>query len=273
MDESLTQLLAVMASQGLITLGGRVAQDGTRVRSSAGASSFRRRERLEELLKAAAQRVQALKEQTQQEVDTQRGARKKAAQQRAAKERQERVKKALEELSRIEEQRENWNGGHKPKGEPRASTTDPEARKMKMGDGGFRPAFNVQLCTETESRVIVGASITEDGTDYAQGAAMLKQVKERTGQRPAEALVDGGYVSKESVDEISDTSVTLYGPLPGRKTTPDPLVIKPNDSPAMRALKERMSHVVGDHRAANFERLRGEDHVAIQGMAVCGGQS
>jgi len=27
------------------------------------------------------------------------------------------------------------------------STTDPDARVMKMGDGGFRPAFNVQFAT------------------------------------------------------------------------------------------------------------------------------
>jgi hypothetical protein len=34
------------------------------------------------------------------------------------------------------------------KDKPRASTTDAEARVMKMPDGGFRPGFNVQLATE-----------------------------------------------------------------------------------------------------------------------------
>lgn len=262
LDDLFTQLLAVMADQGLITLGRRVAQDGTRVRASAGAGSFRRRERLEGFLKVARERVDTLKKQTLEEVDTQRSARRKAAQERAARERLERVEKALEQLSQIEEQRKEWNGGHKPKGEPRASTTDPEARKMKMGDGGFRPAYNVQLSTDTESRVIVGVDLTENGTDYAQCAPMIEQIEERTGSKPAEVLTDGGYISKESVDEIAEASVTLYGPLPERKTSPDPLVVKPTDSPAMRALKERMASEQGKEtykeRAATAETVNAD---------------
>jgi len=94
--------------------------------------------------------------------------RQQQAQQRAAQQRAERIAQALAELATIEQQRAEERGGHKAKGEPRASTTDPEARKMKMGDGGFRPAYNAQLVTDTESRVIVGVSLTEAGTDYAQ---------------------------------------------------------------------------------------------------------
>lgn len=262
LDDLLTQLLAVMADQGLISLGGRVAQDGTRVRASAGAGSLRRRERLEEFVKVARERVQALKKQGSEEVDPQRSARKKAAQERAARERLARVEKALEELARIEQQRKEMTGGHKPKGEPRASTTDPEVRKMKMADGGFRPAFNVQLSTQTESGVIVGADITEDGTDYAHCAPMLDQILNRTGQRPEAVLVDGGYVSKGSVDEIADAHVTMYGPLPERSANPDPLAIKPTDSAAMRRLKERMASERGKEiykeRAATAELVNAD---------------
>ena len=125
--------------EGLVVLK-RVAQDGTRVRASAGAGSFRRRRRLEQFVTAAREQVEAVKAQANAPTDTQRTARRAAAQQRAARDRAERVQRALEELERIEQQREEMTGGHQPKGEPRASTTDPEARKMKMGDGGFRPA-------------------------------------------------------------------------------------------------------------------------------------
>ncbi|MCB9967876.1 MAG: hypothetical protein H6852_09615 [Geminicoccaceae bacterium] len=58
-------------------------------------------------------------------------------------------------------------GDCRPSGRPatkkdraRVSTTDPEARVMKMADGGFRPAFNVQLAAETEHRLIVGVAVT-----------------------------------------------------------------------------------------------------------------
>jgi transposase len=238
LDKLLTQVLAVMTQEGLVTLK-RVAQDGTRVRASAGAGSFRRRQRLEEFMAAAHEQVEAVKQQVG-EADQQQTARRRAAQQRVAHDRAERVSRALGELRRIEQQREAMKGGHKPKGEPRASTTDPEARKMKMGDGGFRPAYNAQLSTDTESRVIVGAAITEDGTDYAHCAPMIEQIAERTETTPEEVLVDGGYISKESVDKIDEKGVHLYGPLPERKGTIDPYEVKPEDSAAMRLLKQRM---------------------------------
>lgn len=119
------------------------------------------------------------------------------------------MQRALKELERIEQQRDAMTGGHQPKGAPRASTTDPEARKMKMGDGGFRPAYNAQLATDTESRVIVGVALTAEGTDYAQSAPMLEQVEKRTGKKLDEVLLDGGYVSKEAVDTIRATRGTM----------------------------------------------------------------
>src|SRR6202040_1658448 len=42
---------------------------------------------------------------------------------------------------------------------PRASTTDAEARVMKMADGGFRPAFNVQFATATDSQLLAAVAI------------------------------------------------------------------------------------------------------------------
>lgn len=261
LDAWLTQMIAVLMQEGLVVLK-RVAQDGTRVRASAGAGSFRRRPRLEDFVVAAREQVEAVKAQANAPTDTQRNARRAAAQQRAASDRAARVQRALEELERIEQQREEMTGGHQPKGEPRASTTDPEARKMKMGDGGFRPAYNAQLATDTESRVIVGAALTAEGTDYGQSAPMLEEIEKRTGKKPDEVLLDGGYVSKESVDAISEHSVTLYAPLPERKGTPDRLAIKPQDSAALRALKERMGSDAGKaiykERAATAETVNAD---------------
>ena len=70
---------------------------------------------------------------------------------------------------------------------------------MKMGDGGFRPAYNVQLATDTRTRVIVGIDVTNSGSDQGQLPPMLEEIRKRTGQLPAEYLVDGGYTKKESI--------------------------------------------------------------------------
>ena len=261
LDELFTQLLGVMTQQGLVSLK-RVAQDGMRVRASAGASSFRRRGRLADFLQAAREQVEAVKQQSEAGVDTQRSVRQQQAQQRAAQQRAKQIEKALAELAKIEQQREEERGGHKAKGEPRASTTDAEARKMKMGDGGFRPAYNAQLATDTESRVIVGVSLTEQGTDYAQAAPLVDQIEKRTGTKPEDLLVDGGFISKDSVDEIAEKEITLYGPVPERKHNPDPYAVKPNDSKAVRSWKERMAteeaHLIYRERAATAETVNGD---------------
>lgn len=57
---------------------------------------------------------------------------------------------------------------------------------MKMGDGGFRPAFNFQFAATTKEAVIVGVGVTNLGSDKSQLTPMLEQIEERTGQRPKE---------------------------------------------------------------------------------------
>ena len=85
----------------------------------------------------------------------------------------------------------------------RASTTDAEARVMKMGDGGFRPAYNVQYAVAGSEmggpRTIVGVTVTNVGSDMGSLAPMMEQVKERTGQRPMVLLADGGYAKSEDI--------------------------------------------------------------------------
>ncbi len=63
------------------------------------------------------------------------------------------------------------------KDKARASTTD--ARVMKMGDGGFRPAFNVLLVTDTQTQVIVGVDATNSGGDQGKLAPMVEQIAAR----------------------------------------------------------------------------------------------
>jgi len=262
LDELMSQALGAMMAQGLVTLR-RVAHDGMRVRASAGAASFRRRETLEECVKQARQQVERLK----QELADDPGAhtvRERAARQRAAEDREAAVKRALDEMALIEkrkeEQRRKSKKGEKP---ARASTTDPEARVMKMADGGFRPAYNVQLATDVESRVIVGVDVCNRGSDVGLAPTMLDEIERRTHKRPKAYLVDGGFVDLATIDRVTEMGITIYGP-PMKPARPRPPGSPPKhrDSDAVASWRLRMetedAKAVYKDRAATAETVNAD---------------
>jgi hypothetical protein len=55
---------------------------------------------------------------------------------------------------------------------------------MKMANGGFRPAFNVQFATGTASQLIAAVAIGNVGRDQGRLAPMVEQLAERYGRRP-----------------------------------------------------------------------------------------
>ena len=234
LDDLLTQSIATLRHRGVVTLA-RVAQDGTRVRASAGAGSFRREGTLRECLKEAEKLVERTKRQAEGGLT-----RAEAAQARAAADRLLRVEEALAELPAVAAAKARSAGkrkGREPK-EARASTTDPEARVMKMADGGFRPAYNVQFATDHDSDVIVGVAVT-NASDQHELVPMLTQVEARVG-RPDTLLVDGGYVGHTAIDEATARGVTFVAPVPRRRGTADPVPVQPTDSPAVAAWRARM---------------------------------
>ena len=188
LDELLTSNVAALAAIGVVSLV-RVAQDGVRVRANAGAASFKRRERLGKQLKLAREHVQKLKERAKNDPG-EASRREQAARERAAREREKRIELALAQLPEIEQARRR-NGGKAD--EARASTTDAQARVMKMADGGFRPAYNVQFATDCESQVVVGVEVTTQGSDMAQLAPMVEQVEQRLGRAPEQWLECGRF--------------------------------------------------------------------------------
>ena len=210
-DELLTDNVAALAEVGAISLE-RVAQDGMRVRASAGAASFRREGRLQEHLAQAQELVRTLK--TQAETDPGQASRRaQAAKLRAAREREERIEQALQQLPEVAAAKRR--NGDKAE-DARASTTDADARVMKMGDGGFRPAYNVQFATTSGSQVIVGMAVVNAGSDMAQLAPMVEQVEQRLGQAPGQWLVDGGFPAHAQIDAVAGKT-ELYAPVPKNK--------------------------------------------------------
>lgn len=233
LDDLLTQSIGALLNRGVVTLA-RVAQDGTRVRASAGVGSFRREGTLRECLTRAQKQV----ERTARQADT--GlSREAAAQERAARERLERVQEALQVLPEIQAIKEKQ--GKRAKSEPRASMTDPEARVMRMGDGGYRPAYNVQFATDADSRAIVGVAVTNEGNDGRELLPMVEQIEQRTGQRPAAYLADGGYPKNDTVTRATERGITVYSPPAKRPSGVDPATPCRGDSEADKAWRKRMS--------------------------------
>ena len=139
--------VASLSFAGLINLD-EIAQDGVRLRAHAGAASFRRRKTLDQELAKA----KALVERLSRDEDDDPGAsgkRQVASRERAAREREARVARALEALGEAEKLREKRMKSNKAETqaqkEPRASTTDPEARVMKMADGGLARAIRGEM--------------------------------------------------------------------------------------------------------------------------------
>jgi transposase len=271
LDRLLTNSVAVLLEQDLVSME-RVAQDGMKVRASAGASSFRRGQRLEEFRDEAAAQVAALKK----ELDTDPAAgtrRQQAARQRATADRATRLQRAVEQLPLVE--------AGKPaakKAEARVSTTDPDARVMKMGDGGFRPAFNVQLATDTDTQIITGVDVTNSGGDQGKLAPMVEQLQERYEERPKEMLVDGGFTKKEDITKLEQAGTTVYAPVQASKDPErDPHTPRPDDTPEVARWRERMAtpeaKEIYKERASTAEcvnahaRNRGLQQFRVRGLA------
>src|SRR5437867_3921563 len=132
--------------------------------------------------------------------DPQVNKRQRAARERAARERMVRVEQAIESLPAVQEAKDRQRKAlatvrREHVTEPRASTTDPEARIMKMPDGGFRPAYNVELATDAASGAIVGVTVVSEGSDARQAPPVEEQVAKRTGKHPGNYLIDGGFAT------------------------------------------------------------------------------
>jgi len=242
LDRLLTENVAALSAAGVIDLD-EVVQDGMRVRASAGASSFRRRKKLKKEMKKAKRLVERLKEEVEDDPEAS-NRRIRAARERAARELQGRASAALEKMAELEAERARRDKTNKnqtkKQGEPRASTTDTEARVMKMPDGGFRPAYNCQLGTVAGGQIVVDADVVTVGSDRGLARPMLDRLQQRYDRRPKRHLVDGGFNKNDDTEWAAEVGVKIYGPAPGNKHKTDPYAPRPKDGPGVAAWRRRM---------------------------------
>lgn len=294
LNELMIETIATLCDQNLISLE-RVAQDGMRVRASAGKSSFRRKPTLEGYLEEARNLVESLQDESGTEdeseiedeleedglagdEETAEGSRSEAARERAANERLERVKMALEEREKLHAQKESRKKGSGM--ESRVSTTDPEARNMKMANGGYSPAYNVQFATTTKTLMIVGVDVTNQGTDAGLVEPMLSQIEENYGERPKEVLVDGGFNSREDFTRVEKNGTRVFSPLKQEDELlakgKDPYARQRDDTDEYYAFRQRMgteeAKAIYQERSATAEfpnagcRNRGLQQFPVRGL-------
>ena len=274
LDGLFTQVLAALAHKGLVRVE-RISQDGMKVRASAGAASFRREPTLLERQAEAHEHVAALRAlYGDAERSAGESSRRRAMRERAAGERAGRVDEAVALVRELQKRQEasgaKMGGGtRRAKQKPvRASTTDPDATRMKMSDGGFRPAYNVQVASDPASRAVVGVSVSTSGNDYGLDGPMRRQVEHRTGGTVAEHLVDGGYLKKESVEAAAAEGVALYVPPKPPKDPAkngDEFTPRPGDSGAMKALRLRM----GGEEGKGVYKLRASTSETVNADLRC----
>ncbi len=204
LNDLFVQVLGMLSAEGLITLE-RVTLDGTKIKANAGGNTFRRKERLEAHLQLAREQVRRMEEQAAQEERM--AKRQEAARRRAARQRQSRLEAAVREVERMQ---------HEKKDDPdsfvaRASSTDPEARVMRNGEGGTAPSYNVQLLTDTTHGLIVNVEATTDAVDHHQLAPALERCEQTLGRRPQQVVADGDYTNHASVEAAANCGVDFYG--------------------------------------------------------------
>jgi transposase len=270
LDGVLTHSVAVLMEQKLVNLK-RVSQDGIRVRANAGAASFRRQGSLERCLQEAEEQMEHLRQELEKDPEAT-NRRQAAARQRAVEDRQHRVKAALEQMTDV--------AAKKPaaeKDKARVSTTDAEARVMKMGDGGFRPSYNGQFAVDTETQIVVGVGLSNSGSDQGQLVPMLEQLKKRYEVIPPESLVDGGFAGLKDIEKASELGTKVYAPVAKPKDkTRDPYAPLATDCSVIAQWRQRMgtqeAKEIYKQRASSVEcvnalaRNRGLQRLLVRGL-------
>jgi transposase len=222
-------VLGVLMSKGLVSLD-LVAQDGTRVRASASSPSFRSASALADCRRQAALHLRAVLAQSDDTDDEQ--------QQRAREAKARDFQRRVDEAATVVRELQESNFRDKT---VRASTTDPEARVMKMPGSGFAPAYNVQLATAGDpqggARTIVGVRVTNVGSDYGSVGPMIDDIEQKCGKRPSVLLADNGHASSADIRAAADRGVAALIAPQGRSMRKPP---NPSEDPAVASWRDRM---------------------------------
>jgi len=204
LDELFQEVLAVLSAMDLVRMK-RVTQDGTKIRAQASRETFRREGKIRAHLELAAQQIAAMGDPREEEASR----RVKKARERAVRERKQRLELALEQLEQV---RASKKSGEE-KAAARVSETEPEARIMPLSEGGFAPAYNVQISADAAEDLIVGVEVSQCSGDHRELIPAVERMEAKLGQKPEQVVADGGYTNRENILEMHAQQVELIGSL------------------------------------------------------------
>jgi transposase len=199
LDELFAEMLALLEKEELLSLE-QVMHDGTKIRSQAGADSFRREKSVQEHLERARAVVAEMGDPCEDRD------RREAARERVARERCERLERVAEELKEIQAARKPAE-----RDEARVSLSEPEARRMKHGDNAIAPSYNVQLSTDAKHKAIVGVHLSQSSSDAASLPEAVRQIENNLGRKPEQMVVDGGFTNRGSIEAMAADKIDLIG--------------------------------------------------------------
>jgi transposase len=203
LDGVFMQVLGLLSAEGLVELK-QVTLDGTKIKASAGKDTFRREDRIDRHLKLAKQQIEQMGDPSSEA-----GARRRAkAKERVFEDKKRRLELAKEELKKIREAKPE-----EEKAEARVSTSDPHARIMKNSDGGYMPAYNVQVATDAAHGIVLDVEAVQGGNDRDQLIPAVERLKEKL-QIPGQMIVDAGYTSHNNIEVAAEEGIDLIAPVP-----------------------------------------------------------
>ena len=286
LDRLLTQSVTALIAEGLISLD-EIAVDGTKIRASASKEVVQDGRKTFKIEAAVVERLAALK----QELSTTRRLRRVEARPRASGRRvmfrsaPARARAALERLEAERKARAKTHAKDEAgKKEPRASTTDPEARSMRFPDGAVRPAYNAQIAAAPKEGVIVSIAVTDRRNDAGLAGPMVDDIARRYGRTPGRLLVDASYATSRDIVALAGHAsgpVGVYTPPPGDRDDVKPASLarrirkREKEHAFIKAWRERMASETGQAVYALRKRIErinadrknhGFGHLAVRGL-------
>ena len=265
LDGLLSESIAAMVVEGLVDLD-EVTVDGTKVKASAGKGSFAGENKIARVERLAAERVARLKA----EIEADPGAstrRRRAAEERAADDIAERAQRARAALDRLKAEKAERAKRHAKeeakKGEPKASLTDPDARRMRFADGSVKAGYNVQLAASATG-MVVSVMATDRRNDAGMAVPMVDDIKRRYGRVPKRLLVDTNYAPADDIVALASREgdgVLVYAPPPEERADVKPETLKrraterAKEAPALKDWRQRMDTAQGQSIYRSRKRI------------------
>ena len=116
------------------------------------------------------------------------------------------------------------------------STTDPDSRLMKQGNGGADVSYNVQTAVDGKHKLIAGVMVTNAPNDQGQLYKVAKSVKDNLELEKMIVPADKGYYDTDDFKDCEDDNIT-------------PIVAKP----------EKAETETGQYKKENFRYIPEKD--------------